>query len=143
MLYFENFEETSNFGRVVHTLDSAQQLKSCWGSLLGSLGRMLAIKIVIMLKKIITVKVVWNNDSLISYLRLKHLLVHILIRRKILTYSIVDTIEKDESNKPEAVDEMIDNKHLCNDFDENGNICLKYCGKRKTVSLTICLKQCW
>merc|ERR1712055_619809 len=36
---------------------------------------------------------------------------------------ITEAIEKDERNKPEDVDEMIDDvEHLCNEFDKDGNV---------------------
>merc|ERR1711867_85787 len=42
---------------------------------------------------------------------------------KIFRDDIKETIEKDESNKAENVDEMIeDDEHLRNEFDEDGNI---------------------
>ena len=38
----------------------------------------------------------------------------------------------DESNTTEDVDEtLVDVEHLCNEFDENENLCFKYCSKRK------------
>merc|ERR1712115_591109 len=51
---------------------------------------------------------------------------------KIFREDIKEAIEKDESNKAENVDEMIEDvEHLRNEFDEDGNICFKYCSKRK------------
>ena len=56
---------------------------------------------------------------------------------KIFRDDITEAIEKDESNKPEDVDEMIDDvEHLRNKFDEDGNICFKYCSKRKINSIS-------
>ena len=56
---------------------------------------------------------------------------------KIFRDDITEAIEKDESNKPEDVDEMIDDvEHLRNKFDENGNRCFKYCSKRKINSIS-------
>ena len=56
---------------------------------------------------------------------------------KIFREDITEAIEKDESNKPEDVDEMIDDvEHLRNKFDEDGNICFKYCSKRKINSIS-------
>ena len=56
---------------------------------------------------------------------------------KIFRDDITEAIEKDESNKPEDVDEMIDDvEHLCNKFDKDGNICFKYCSKRKINSIS-------
>ena len=50
---------------------------------------------------------------------------------------ITEAIEKDESNKPEDVDEMLEDvKHLHNEFDEKGNICFKHCSKRKINSIS-------
>merc|ERR1712240_723409 len=51
---------------------------------------------------------------------------------KMFRDEITETIEKDESIKAENVDEIIDDvEHLRNEFDEDGNICFKYCSKRK------------
>ena len=56
---------------------------------------------------------------------------------KIFRDGITETIEKDESNKAENVDEMIEDvEHLHNEFDEDGNICFKYCSKRKINSIS-------
>ena len=56
---------------------------------------------------------------------------------KIFRDDITEAIEKDDSNKPEDVDEMIDDvEHLRNKFDENGNRCFKYCSKRKINSIS-------
>merc|ERR1711954_213437 len=56
---------------------------------------------------------------------------------KIFRDDIKEAIEKDESNKPEDVDEMIDDvKHLHNEFEKDGNICFKYCSKRKINSIS-------
>merc|ERR1711867_5753 len=47
---------------------------------------------------------------------------------KIFKDDIKEAIEKDESNKPEDVDEILEDvEHLRNEFDEKGNICFKYC----------------
>ena len=51
--------------------------------------------------------------------------------------AITEAIEKDESNKPEDVDETIEDvEHLRNEFDKDGNICFKYCSKRKINSIS-------
>ena len=42
---------------------------------------------------------------------------------KIFRNDIEEAIEKDESNKPKDVYEMIE--HLSNEFDKDGNICFK------------------
>ena len=56
---------------------------------------------------------------------------------KIFRDDITEAIEKDESNKPEDVDEMIEDvEHLRNKFDKDGNICFKYCSKRKINSIS-------
>ena len=56
---------------------------------------------------------------------------------KIFRDDITEAIEKDESNKPEDVDEMIEDvEHLCNEFDKDGNVCFKYCSKRKINSIS-------
>ena len=56
---------------------------------------------------------------------------------KIFREDITEAIEKDESNKPEDVDEMIEDvEHLRNKFDKDGNICFKYCCKRKINSIS-------
>ena len=56
---------------------------------------------------------------------------------KIFRDDIKEAIEKDESNKEENVDEMIEDvEHLRNEFDEDGNICFKYCSKRKINSIS-------
>ena len=56
---------------------------------------------------------------------------------KIFRDDITEAIEKDESNKPEDVDEMIDDvEQLRNEFDKDGNICFKYCSKRKISSIS-------
>merc|ERR1712115_298966 len=56
---------------------------------------------------------------------------------KIFREDIKEAIEKDESNKAENVDEMIEDvEHLRNEFDEDGNICFKYCSKRKINSIS-------
>ena len=56
---------------------------------------------------------------------------------KIFRDDITEAIEKDESNKPEDVDEMIEDvEHLRNKFDKDGNICFKYCSKRKISSIS-------
>ena len=56
---------------------------------------------------------------------------------KIFRDGITEAIEKDESNKPEDVDEMIEDvEHLCNEFDKDGNVCFKYCSKRKINSIS-------
>ena len=56
---------------------------------------------------------------------------------KIFRDDITEAIEKDESNKPEDVDEMIDDvEHLRNKFDKDGNVCFKYCSKRKINSIS-------
>ena len=56
---------------------------------------------------------------------------------KIFREDIKEAIEKDESNKAENVDEMIEDvEHLRNEFDEDGNICFKYCSKRKIKSIS-------
>ena len=57
--------------------------------------------------------------------------------KKIFREDITEAIEKDESNKPEDVDEMIEDvEHLRNKFDKDGNICFKYCCKRKINSIS-------
>ena len=67
-------------------------------------------------------------------MRLRNSLVQIFIRR---CYTITEAIEKDESNKPEDVDEMIDDvEQLRNEFDKDGNVCFKYCSKRKINSIS-------
>merc|ERR1711872_396064 len=56
---------------------------------------------------------------------------------KIFREDIKEAIEKDESNKAENVDEMIEDvEHLRNECDEDGNICFKYCSKRKINSIS-------
>ena len=56
---------------------------------------------------------------------------------KIFREDIKEVIEKDESDKAENVDEMIEDvEHLRNEFDEDGNICFKYCSKRKINSIS-------
>ena len=56
---------------------------------------------------------------------------------KIFRDDITEAIEKDESNKPEDVDEMIEDvEHLHNKFYKDGNICFKYCCKRKINSIS-------
>ena len=56
---------------------------------------------------------------------------------KIFRDDITEAIEKDEINKPEDVDEMIEDvEHLRNKFDKDGNICFKYCSKRKINSIS-------
>ena len=56
---------------------------------------------------------------------------------KIFREAIKEAIEKDESNKAENVDEMIEDvEHLRNEFDEDGNICFKYCSKRKINTIS-------
>ena len=56
---------------------------------------------------------------------------------KIFRDDITEAIEKDDSNKPEDVDEMIEDvEHLRNKFDKDGNICFKYCSKRKINSIS-------
>merc|ERR1712015_167813 len=56
---------------------------------------------------------------------------------KIFREDITEAIEKDESNKPEDVDEMIEDvEHLRNEFDKDGNVCFKYCSKRKINSIS-------
>merc|ERR1711888_252163 len=56
---------------------------------------------------------------------------------KIFRDDITEAIEKDESNKPGDVDEMIDDvEHLRNKFDKDGNVCFKYCSKRKINSIS-------
>merc|ERR1711872_379142 len=60
-----------------------------------------------------------------------------LHNEKIFRDVIKETIEKDESNKAENVDEMIEDvEHLRNEFDEDGNICFKYCSKRKINTIS-------
>ena len=54
---------------------------------------------------------------------------------KIFREDITEAIEKDESNKPEDLDETIEDvEHLSNEFDKDGNVCFKYCSKRKINS---------
>ena len=54
---------------------------------------------------------------------------------RIFRDNMTETIEKDESNKPEDVNYTIDDvEHLCNMFD--GNICFKYCSERKINSIS-------
>ena len=56
---------------------------------------------------------------------------------KIFRDDIKEAIEKDESNKAENVDEMIEDvEHLRNEFDEEGNVCFEYCSKRKINSIS-------
>ena len=56
---------------------------------------------------------------------------------KIFRDDIKEAIEKDESNKPEDIDEMLEDvEHLHNKFDKDGNICFKYCSKRKINSIS-------
>ena len=56
---------------------------------------------------------------------------------KIFREDITDSIEKDENNKPEDVDEIIDDvEYLRNEFDKDGNMCFKYCSKRKINSIS-------
>ena len=50
---------------------------------------------------------------------------------------ITEAIEKEESNKSEDVDKMIEDvEDLRNKFDKDGNICFKYCSKRKIKSIS-------
>ena len=56
---------------------------------------------------------------------------------KIFRDDIKEAIEKDESNKPEDIDEILEDvEHLHNKFDKDGNICFKYCSKRKINSIS-------
>ena len=56
---------------------------------------------------------------------------------KVFRKDITDAIDKDEFNNPEDKDEIIEDvQHLCNEFDENGNSCFKYCSKRKINSIS-------
>ena len=56
---------------------------------------------------------------------------------KIFRDDITEAIEKDENNKPEDVDEMIEDvEHLRNEFDKDGNMCFKNCSKRKINSIS-------
>ena len=56
---------------------------------------------------------------------------------KIFRDDITEAIEKEESNKPEDVDKMIEDvEDLRNKFDKDGNICFKYCSKRKIKSIS-------
>ena len=56
---------------------------------------------------------------------------------KIFREDITEAIGKDEGNKPEDEDDLIDDvEHLRNKFDEDGNICFKYCSKRKINSIS-------
>ena len=56
--------------------------------------------------------------------------------KKMFRDDITEAIEKDATNKPEDIDEMLEDVEcLHNEFDEKGNICFKYCSKRKwTIS---------
>ena len=56
---------------------------------------------------------------------------------KVFRKDITDAIDKDEFNNPEDKDEIIEDvQHLCNEFDENGSSCFKYCSKRKINSIS-------
>ena len=56
---------------------------------------------------------------------------------KVFRKDITDAIDKDEFNNPEDKDEIIEDvQHLCNEFDENGSLCFKYCSKRKINSIS-------
>ena len=56
---------------------------------------------------------------------------------KVFRKDITDAIAKDEFNNPEDKDEIIEDvQHLCNEFDENGSSCFKYCSKRKINSIS-------
>ena len=75
-----------------------------------------------------TANIVLKHNSLILYLRLKNLWVHILISRgntkkNLFKDNITDSTEKDENNNPEVIDE---HEHLHTEFDMDGNIGIKY-----------------
>ena len=56
---------------------------------------------------------------------------------KVFRKDITDAIDKDAFNHAEDKDEIIEDvKHLCNEFDENGGLCFKYCSKRKINSMS-------